>query len=137
MAHKVVKYRLEADGTIPTWLTFGVPQSTGGMYAVADPNTASPQDWMMIGISADGADTSDAITVFASQADLQTYLAAEATANSWTDPDPDDPDATIAFDAAGTCSTCLGRPRRSERISSIELIEEPPCPFKNYSSSRG
>jgi hypothetical protein len=52
MAHKVVKYRLEADGTIPMWLTFGVPQSTGGMYAVADPNTASPQDWMMIGISA-------------------------------------------------------------------------------------
>ena len=95
MAHKVVKYRLEADGTIPTWLTFGVPQSTGGMYAVADPNTASPQDWMMIGISA-----GDAITVFASQADLQTYLAAEATANSWTDPDPSDPDATVAFDAA-------------------------------------
>jgi hypothetical protein len=61
MAHKVVKYRLEADGTIPMWLTFGVPQSTGGMYAVADPNTASPQDWMMIGISAGGADTSDAI----------------------------------------------------------------------------
>jgi hypothetical protein len=70
------------------------------MYAVADPNTASPQDWMMIGISAGGADTSDAITVFASQADLQTYLAAEATANSWTDPDPNDPDATVAFDAA-------------------------------------
>ena len=99
MAHKVVKYRLEADGTIPTWLTFGVPQGTGGMYAVADPNTASPQDWMMIGISADGADVSDAITVFASKADLQTYLAAEATANSWTDPDPNDPDATVAFDA--------------------------------------
>jgi hypothetical protein len=70
------------------------------MYAVADPNTASPQDWMMIGISADGADTSDAITVFATQADLQTYLAAEAAANSWTDPDPNDPDATVAFDAA-------------------------------------
>ena len=54
----------------------------------------------MIGISADGADTSDAITVFATQADLQTYLAAEATANSWTDPDPNDPDATVAFDDA-------------------------------------
>ena len=51
MAHKVVKYRLESDGTIPTWLKFGVSQSTGGMYAVADP-------------------------------------------------DPDDPDATVAFDAA-------------------------------------
>ena len=100
MPHKVVKYRLTPEGTIPTWLTFGVPQATSGMYAVADPNTASPQDWMMIGISADGADTSDAITVFASKADLQTYLAAEATANSWTDLDPDDPDATVAFDAA-------------------------------------
>jgi len=100
MPHKVVKYRLTPEGTIPTWLTFGVPQATGGMYAVADHNTASPQDWMMIGISADGADTSDAITVFASKADLQTYLAAEATANSWTDLDPDDPDATVAFDAA-------------------------------------
>lgn len=100
MAHKVVKYRLEADGTIPAWLKFGVPQSTGGMYAVADPNTASPQDWIMIGISADGADTSDAIEVIASQADLQTYLSTQATANSWTDSDPNDPDATVAFDAA-------------------------------------
>jgi hypothetical protein len=100
MAHKVVKYRLEADGTIPTWLKFGVPQSTGGMYAVADPNTASPQDWMMVGISDDGADTSDAITEFSSKADLETYLATEATANGWTDPDPNDPDATVAFDAA-------------------------------------
>lgn len=100
MAHKVVKYRLEADGTIPAWLKFGVPQSTGGMYAVADPNTSAPQDWIMIGISADGADTSDAIEEIASKADLQTYLSTQATANNWTDPDPNNPDATIAFDAA-------------------------------------
>jgi hypothetical protein len=100
MAHKVVKYRLEADGTIPAWLKFGVSQSTGGMYAVADPSTASPQDWIMIGISADGADTSDAIEEIATQADLQSYLSTQATANSWTDPDPNDPDATVAFDAA-------------------------------------
>jgi hypothetical protein len=100
MAHKVVKYRLEADGTIPTWLTFGVPQSTGGMYAVADPSTPSPQDWVMIGISDDGADISGSIGEITSKADLQTYLAAEATANGWEDPDPNDPDATVAFDAA-------------------------------------
>ena len=100
MAHKVVKYRLEADGTIPTWLKFGVPQATGGMYAVADPDTASPRDWIMIGISADGADTSDAIEEVTSKANLQTYLSAQASANSWTDPDPSDPDATVAFDAA-------------------------------------
>ena len=100
MAHKVVKYRLEANGTIPTWLKFGVPQLTGGMYAVADPDTASPRDWIMVGISADGADTSDAIEEVTSKANLQTYLAAQASANSWTEPDPNDPDATVAFDAA-------------------------------------
>ena len=100
MAHKVVKYRLEADGTIPTWLKFGVPESTGGMYAIADPDTSSPQDWIMIGISDDGADISDAIEEITSKADLQTYLSTQATANSWTQPDPNDPDATVAFDAA-------------------------------------
>ena len=100
MAHKVVKYRLESDGTIPTWLKFGVSQQTGGMYPVADSGTASPRDWIMIGISEDGADISGAIEEITSKANLQTYLSTQATANSWTDPDPDDPDATVAFDAA-------------------------------------
>ena len=98
MAHKVVKYRLESDGTIPTWLKFGVSQSTGGMYAVADPDTASPQDWIMIGISDDGADISDAIEEITSKADLQTYLSTQATANSWVDFDSDGNEVT--FDAA-------------------------------------
>jgi len=93
MAHKLVKYRLDADGTIPTWLKFGVSQSTGGMYPVADPYTASPQDWIMIGISADGADISGGIEEITSKEDLQSYLAAQAKANGWTD-------ATVAFDAA-------------------------------------
>ena len=100
MPHKVVKYRLTPEGTIPTFLKFGVPQSTGGMYAVPDNETASPQDWIMLGISDDGADISGAIEEVASQADLETYLSAQATANSWADPDPNDPDATVAFDAA-------------------------------------
>jgi len=100
MAHKVVKYRLEEDGTIPTWLTFGAPQSTGGMYAVADPSTPSPQDWIMIGISDDGADTSGAIDEIATKEDLQAYLEAVAVAGGWTEPDPNDLNATVAFDAA-------------------------------------
>lgn len=100
MAHKVVKYRLESNGTIPTWLKFGVPQMTGGMYPVEDTATASPQDWIMIGISDDGADISGAIEEVTSKADLQTYLSTQATANGWTDIDPDDPENTIAFDAA-------------------------------------
>ena len=74
MAYKVVKYRLTSEGTIPTWLKFGVPQGTGGMYAVADPDTASPQDWIMIGIADDGADISTAVAEIESKNDLTTYL---------------------------------------------------------------
>lgn len=99
MAYKVVRYRLEADGTIPTWLTFGVPQSTSGMYPVYDTAKPSPQDWIMIGISNDGADISDALEEIVSQADLQTYLQRVAAANNWVDKDPDNPDNEIAFDA--------------------------------------
>ena len=76
MAHKVVKYRLEADGTIPTWLKFGVSQSTGGMYPIADNTFSSPRDYVMIGISDDGeAIPTDAkVGEIASKDDLITYL---------------------------------------------------------------
>ena len=98
MAHKVVKYRLESDGTIPTWLKFGVSQSTGGMYAVVDSGTASPRDMIMIGISDDGADISGAVEEVTSQSNLQTYLAAQASAGSWKDFDADGNE--VDFDAA-------------------------------------
>ena len=103
MAHKVVKYRLEADGTIPSFLKFGVSQQTGGMYPVKDPDTASPRDYIMIGISDDGADISDAIEEITSQADLQTYIAEMTELHNWVDLDPDDPnnpDAAVPRDAA-------------------------------------
>jgi len=98
MAYKVVKYRLEADGTIPTWLKFGVPQGTGGMYVVFDASTASPQDWIMIGIADDGADISGAIAEISSKSDLQTYLTNSANANGWKDLNSDGEEVT--FDAA-------------------------------------
>ncbi len=98
MAYKVVKYRLEADGTIPTWLKFGVPQGTGGMYPVPDASTASPQDWIMVGIADDGADTSGAIAEISSKSDLQSYLTNSANANSWKDLNSDGEEVT--FDAA-------------------------------------
>jgi len=103
MVHKIVKYRLESTGTIPSWLKFDVPQDTHGMYQVFDNNTAAPQDYIMIGISDDGADISDAIEEITSKADLQTYLTAQATENNWTDPETDDYediDSRVAFDAA-------------------------------------
>jgi len=74
MAYKVVKYRLTSAGTIPTFLKFGVPQNTGGMYPVADPDTASPQDCIMIGIADNGADISDAVAEIGSKNNLTTYL---------------------------------------------------------------
>ena len=98
MAHKVVKYRLESNGTIPTWLKFGVPQSTGGMYPVADSGTASPQDWIMVGISDNGADISGAVEEITSKENLQTYLSTQASANNWKDLDADGNE--ITFNAA-------------------------------------
>ena len=98
MPYKVVRYRLESNGTIPTWLKFGVPQGTGGMYAVVDPSTASPRDNIMIGIADDGADISDAVEHITTQSNLQTYLSTQASANNWTDRDANDND--VSFDAA-------------------------------------
>ena len=98
MAYKVVKYRLTSAGTIPTFLKFGVSQSTGGMYPVADASTASPQDWIMVGIADNGADISDAIAEISSKSDLQTYLTNSANANGWKDLNSDNEEVT--FDAA-------------------------------------
>ena len=85
MAHKVVKYRLEADGTIPRWLKFGVPQVTGGMFPVADSTFPSPRDYIMIGISADGEaiPTSSTVGEIASKNDLTTYLTSVSSGNNW------------------------------------------------------
>ena len=82
MAYKVVKYRLTAEGTIPTFLKFGVSQVTGGMFPVKD-STASPRDHVMIGIADDGADISGSEGEIASKNDLTTYLTSVSDGNGW------------------------------------------------------
>ena len=82
MAYKVVKYRLTAEGTIPTFLKFGVPQGTGGMYPVKD-STASPRDHVMIGIADDGADISSSEGEITSKDALTTYLTSVSDGNGW------------------------------------------------------
>jgi hypothetical protein len=82
MAYKVIKYRLTAEGTIPTFLKFGVPQGTGGMYPVKD-NTASPRDHVMIGIADDGADISDSEGEITSKDALTTYLTSVSDGKGW------------------------------------------------------
>lgn len=82
MAHKVVKYRLTAEGTIPTFLKFGVPQGTGGMYPVKD-STASPRDHVMIGIADDDADISSSEGEITSKDALTTYLTSVSSGKGW------------------------------------------------------
>tara|TARA_R100001129_G_scaffold165953_1_gene132872 strand:- start:21 stop:362 length:342 start_codon:yes stop_codon:yes gene_type:complete len=74
MAYKVVKYRLTAEGTIPTFLKFGVPQGTGGLHPVKDSSTASPRDHVFIGIADDGADISSSEGEITSKDALIAYL---------------------------------------------------------------
>ena len=96
MAHHCIKYRLNADGTIPSFLCLH-PEGVGGMFVVGDPNTPSPRDMVMIALS-ENDDTGDA-EVIPTQADLQAYLA-DVGAN-WTQLDPaqpGNPEATIPFD---------------------------------------
>ena len=107
MAHHCIKYRLNADGTVPSFLCLH-PEGVGGVFVVADPATPSPRDMVMIGISEDN-NTGDA-EVIATQAELQAYLA-NVGAN-WTQPDPanpDDPSAQIPFDAAAAATWVWNR----------------------------
>ena len=82
MAYKVVKYRLTAEGTIPTFLKFGVSQGTGGMYPVKD-STASPRDHVMLGIADNGADISGSEGEITSKDALTTYLTSVSDGNGW------------------------------------------------------
>jgi hypothetical protein len=98
MAHHCIKYRLTADGAIPSFVCLH-PESVNGAFFVPDPSTPSPRDMVLIGLS-ENDDVGDA-EIIASQTDLQTYLA--AVGENWTQLDPaqpGNPEATIPFDPA-------------------------------------
>ena len=107
MAHHCIKYRLNADGTVPSFLCLH-PEGVGGMFVVGDPSTSSPRDMVMIGISEDD-NTGDA-EVIATQQALQDYLA-QVGAN-WTEPDPANPndlEARVPFNPAAAASWVWSR----------------------------
>ena len=97
MTHKVCKYRLNADGTIPDFICF---HNSGihGVCVVADMLEPSPRDNLMIGITEDNV-TGD-FEAFADKAALQAYIT--SISGSWTQraPTAEDPDATVPFDPA-------------------------------------
>ena len=107
MAHHCIKYRLAADGTVPTFLCLHA-EGVGGVFVVADPSTPSPRDMVMVGIS-EGADVGDA-EIVATKADLLAYLTTVGA--NWTQPDPanpSDPEATIPFDPSAATDWAWGR----------------------------
>jgi len=69
MAHKMIKYRLNQDGTIPSFLCLH-ENGVGGVYGVAD-STPSPRDLLMVGIT---EEASGDFEVIATKADLTAYL---------------------------------------------------------------
>jgi len=96
MAHHCIKYRLTAEGTVPSFLCLH-PEGVGGVFVVGDPNTPSPRDMVMIGLS-ENDDTGDA-EVIPDKPALWQYLSTVGA--NWTQPDPanpNDPNATIPFD---------------------------------------
>lgn len=96
MAHYCIKYRLNADGTVPSFLCLH-PEGVGGVYAVASPGTTQHDDTVFIGLSEDENYTPAELVP--TEADLVVYLSSVGA--DWTQPDPADPlnpDASIPFD---------------------------------------
>ena len=77
MANKIIKYKLESNGTIPTYIEDGgyYPKANGG---------ASPQDWDLIGATLDGSDETG-LGELANQAAVKSYL--DTYTGDWTQTD--------------------------------------------------
>ena len=92
MANKIIKYNLEANGTIPTYI------ADGGYYPKANSN-ASPQDWDMIGATVDGS-SETGLGELADKAAIKTYL--DSYTSDWKDRDAEDNEIDFDQDAAAT-----------------------------------
>ena len=88
MANKIIKYKLTAGGTIPTYIADGgyFPKANGG---------ASPQDWDMIGATTDGS-SETGLGELANKAAVKSYL--DTYTSDWKDRDPSDPSKEVDFD---------------------------------------
>ena len=92
MANKIIKYNLEANGTIPTYI------NDGGYFPKANSN-ASPQDWDLIGATDNGS-SETGLGELANNAAIKSYL--DSYTGDWTQPDGSGGTEAFDQDAAAT-----------------------------------
>ena len=92
MANKIIKYKLESNGTIPTYISDGgyFPKANGGN---------SPQDWDLIGATTDGSDETG-LGELANKAAVESYL--DSYTGDWTEKNDAGEDVAFDQDAAAT-----------------------------------
>ena len=92
MANKIIKYNLESNGTIPTYIDDGgyYPKANGG---------SSPQDWDMIGATLDGS-SETGLGELANKAAVKSYL--DSYTGDWTERNAAGEDVAFDQDAAAT-----------------------------------
>ena len=86
MANKIIKYNLNSDGTIPTYI------ADGGYFPKANSNS-SPQDYDMIGATVDGS-SETGVGELANKAAIKTFL--DTYTSSWKD--RNDANEVVDFD---------------------------------------
>ena len=92
MANKIIKYNLEANGTIPTYI------DDGGYYPKANSN-ASPQDWDLIGAT-DNDSSETGLGELANKAAVKSYL--DSYTGDWTERNEAREEVAFDQDAAAT-----------------------------------
>ena len=92
MANKIIKYKLESNGTIPTYIDDGgyFPKANGG---------SSPQDWDLIGATKDGSDETG-LGELANKAAIKSYL--DTYTGDWKDRNAAGEEIDFDQDAAAT-----------------------------------
>jgi len=92
MANKIIKYNLESNGTIPTYI------DDGGYYPKANGGT-SPQDYDMIGATLNGSDETG-LGELANKAAIKSYL--DTYTSDWKDRNEAGEEVDFDQDAAAT-----------------------------------
>jgi hypothetical protein len=93
MAKKIIRYKLNGDGTIPDFVE-------DGGYLVKEPNDTP--NMVLLGVSKDGADISGAEAEFATEEDALAYVGTYLSDVTFTEPGTDKEITFVVADAVTT-----------------------------------